>query len=105
MTDLAVFQPTTFPETEIRRRLGPELQSIADDGELLRPDWEPLLDSKRIVGTVILLEDLFDFKIPPDKVIRRGGYDSVRETINDMVSRLKGLHQAHQLKQADRISA
>jgi hypothetical protein len=48
-----------------------------------------LLDSKRVVGTVLVLESLFPFKIPPDKVVRKGGYDSVDEAINDMLDRIK----------------
>ncbi|MGC4004075.1 MAG: hypothetical protein QM811_13520 [Pirellulales bacterium] len=77
-----------FPEQEVRRRLRAELQNIADEGSVLRPDWEPLLDSKRVVGTVLVLEDLFPFKIPPDKIVRKGGYNSVDEAIDDMVDRV-----------------
>ncbi len=78
-----------FPAAEVKRRLQFELQKIADQGSVLRPEWEPLLDSKRVVGTVLVLERLFPFKIPPDKVVRRGGYNSVDEAINDMVNRIK----------------
>src|ERR1700722_17886387 len=78
-----------FPAAEVKRRLEVELQKIADQGSLLRPEWEPLLDSKRVVGTVLVLEGLFPFKIPPDRVVRKGGYDTVDEAINDMVVRIK----------------
>jgi hypothetical protein len=78
----------TFPAPEVKCRLRDELQKIADDGSILRPEWEPLLDSKRVVGTVLVLEDLFPFKIPPDKVVRKGGYNSVDEAIDDMLSRI-----------------
>jgi hypothetical protein len=80
---------TIFPVAEVKRRLQVELQKIADHGRLIRPDWEPLLDSKRVVGTVLVLEGLFSFKIAPDKVVRKGGYDSVDEAINDMLNRIK----------------
>jgi hypothetical protein len=54
------------------------LQKIADQGSRLRPEWVPLLDSMRVVGTVLVTEDLFpSFKVPPDKVVRKGGYSSV----------------------------
>ena len=82
---------TDFPAAEVKYRLLEELQEIADEGSVLRPEWEPLLDSKRVVGTVLSLEDLFPFKIPPDKVVRKGGYDSVGEAIRDMLSRLEKL--------------
>jgi hypothetical protein len=78
-----------FPEAEVRRRLRVELDKIAAVGSVLRPEWEPLLDSKRVVGTVFVLEDLFPFKIPPDKVVRKGGYNSVDEATEDMVGRIK----------------
>lgn len=78
-----------FPVTEVKRRLQVELQKIADQASILRPEWEPLLDSKRVVGTVLVLEGLFPFKIPPDKVVRKGGYDTVDEAIDDMLVRIK----------------
>jgi hypothetical protein len=88
LTETYVAAPV-FPAAEVKRRLLIELQKIADQGSVLRPEWEPLLDSKRVVGTVLVLEGLFPFKIPPDKVVRKGGYDSVDEAINDMLDRIK----------------
>ena len=78
-----------FPVAEVKRRLRVELQKIADGGSVIRPEWEPLLDSKRVVGTVLVLENLFPFKMPPDKVVRKGGYNSVDEAIDDMLDRIK----------------
>lgn len=78
-----------FPAAEVKRRLREELQKIADDGSGLRPEWEPLLDSKRVVGTVLVLEDLFPFKMPPDKIVRKGGYNSVDEASDDMLGRIE----------------
>lgn len=80
-----------FPLQEVRRRLQGQLQQIADDGALIRPEWEPLLDSKRVVGTVLSLEGLFRFRIPPDKVVRRGGYNDVEEALEDMADRIKAI--------------
>ena len=79
-----------FPAEEIERRLRPELEKIADDAAVIRPEWEPLLDSMRVVGTVLVLEDLpLGCRIPPDKVVRKGGYESVDEAISDMVGRIE----------------
>jgi hypothetical protein len=78
-----------FPAADVKRRLREELQKIADEGSVLRPEWEPLLDSKRVVGTVLVIEDLFPFKLPPDKVVRKGGYNSVDEGIDDMLGRIE----------------
>ncbi len=81
-----------FPAAEVKRRLRDELQKIADDASVLRPEWEPLLDSKRVVGTVLVIEDLFPSgRIPPDKVVRKGGYNSVDEALDDMLGRIKTL--------------
>lgn len=78
-----------LPEAEVSRRLRAELDKIAATSSVLRPEWEPLLDSKRVVGTILVLEDLFPFKIPPDRVVRKGGYNSVDEAIEDMLGRIK----------------
>jgi hypothetical protein len=79
-----------FPTAEVERRLRVELEKIAKQASKLRPEWVPLLDSKRVVGTVLVIEDLFPgIKIPPDKVIRKGGYNSVDEAIKDMLDRIK----------------
>jgi hypothetical protein len=82
---------SSFPRQEVRSRLTKHLQQIADDGALLRPDWEPLLDSKRVVGTIVTIEDLFPFKIPPDLVVRRGGYNDVNEALEDIVNRVEAI--------------
>src|SRR5262249_56932845 len=87
---MSVTASPAFPAAEVERRLRAELQKIADDASVLRPEWEPLLDSKRVVGTVLVIEDLFPgIKIPPDKVVRKGGYNSVDEAIEDMLGRIK----------------
>jgi hypothetical protein len=82
---------SSFPLTEVKRRLLIQLQAIADQGSILRPEWEPLLDSKRVVGTILALEGLFSFRIPPDKVVRKGGYASVSEAMEDMLVRLRNI--------------
>lgn len=94
MATLLLRSPTrslpSFPIAEVTQRLTAELAKIAEDNVILRPEWEPLLDSKRVVGTILAIEDLFpNCKIPPDKVVRRGGYRTVDEAIRDMVPRLR----------------
>ena len=86
----------TFPIAEVKRRLGIELQGIADDAAPLRPAWEPLLDSQRVVGTVLAIEDLFpSLRIPPDKVVRKGGYNSVDEARDDMCAQIERIWTKH----------
>jgi acyl carrier protein len=84
-----------FPAAEVKQRLGIELKKIADDAVALRPAWEPLLDSQRVVGTVLAIEDLFPFRIPPDRVVRKGGYNSVEDARDDMYSRIERLWTKH----------
>ena len=79
-----------FPAAKVERRLRVELEKIANQASKLRPEWVPLLDSKRVVGTVLVIENLFPgIKIPPDKVVRKGGYNGVNEAIKDMLERIK----------------
>ena len=78
----------TFPADDVRRRLQAEVQQAADESVVLRGGWEPVLDSLRIVSVVITLEELFPFRIHPEKVVRRGGYTSVDEAVEDMFERL-----------------
>ena len=59
-----------------------------DECSALRLEWVPLLDSKRFVGTVLVLEGLLLFKVPPERVVRRGGYSSVDEAPGDMLDRI-----------------
>jgi hypothetical protein len=84
-----------FPGADVKRRLRVELQQIADEASVLRPEWEPLLDSKRVVGTVLVLEDLFPFRIPPDKVVRKGGYNDVEEATEHIAGQLERLWAEH----------
>jgi len=68
---------SVFPAGRQNAGLKLSLQKIADQVVLwLRPEWEPLLE-RSSGGTVLVLEGLFPFKIPPDKAVRKGGYNSV----------------------------
>ena len=78
-----------FPEAEVTRRLLIELHQIEEDNDIIRPDWEPLLDSMRVVGTVLAIEELFPFKIPPDKIVRKGGFSSIDDAIKYMVPQIR----------------
>ncbi len=82
-----------FPTAEVKRRLREELRQAAEESAILRAGWEPLLDSLRMVSVVLTLEELFpsSFKLPPEKLVRRGGYTSVDEGVEDMCDRLQRL--------------
>lgn len=78
-----------FPEFEIRRRLEAEVRSAADESVVLFGEWAPVLDSLRTVSILIALEDLFPFRIHPEKVIRSGGYSNVDEAVDDLIEKLR----------------
>ena len=79
-----------FPAEEIKRRLRIELEKIVGESAPLQSKWEPLLDSQRVIGTVLVLVDLLPgCEIPPDMVIRKGGCNSVDEAIDDIPDRAR----------------
>ncbi len=79
----------TFPSPEVERRLRWGLSRLNDDTSAIREPWEPALDSLAVVGVLLLVEELLpDFRIAPEKVIRKGGYESVDDATRDIVNRL-----------------
>jgi hypothetical protein len=84
-----------FPLSEVRTRLRQELEKATAEGDVLRGSWEPSLDSLRMVAVLPKLEDLFDFDLRPEKIVRKGGYTGVEEGVDDMLSRLRSLWQEH----------
>ena len=80
---------------EARKRLKEDLQKIADrvrKRDPKRPAWKPLLDSRRVVRVVLILETLLpEFKFPPDKLVKKGGYNDVDEAAEDIIRRHKKL--------------
>lgn len=85
----------TFPTAELEVRLRRELEKATAEGDVLRGSWEPSLDSLRIVSIILKLEDLFDFDLRPEEIVRKGGYASVEEAVDDMQSGLQRLWQKH----------
>jgi hypothetical protein len=42
-----------------------------------------------MVTAIATVEDLFDFELPPEKVVKKGGYKSVDEGVSDMTNRIR----------------
>jgi acyl carrier protein len=82
-----------FPRFAVATRLRSGLEEAAAESDVLRVDWEPVLDSLRVVSIVANLEELLGFRLPPDRVVRRGGYSTVDEGVEDMLNRLEHLWQ------------
>jgi acyl carrier protein len=88
--------PTSaFPEVQLETILHKELEEAADESGILHGGWEPVLDSLRIVTIVSTLERLFDFPLPPEKVVKKGGYKSVDEAFENVKENLRGLWNKH----------
>jgi acyl carrier protein len=87
--------PSTFPLDKVREVLRKELEEAAEESATVHEAWEPLLDSLRVVTVVATLEDLFDFPLPPEKVVRKGGYTSVEQGVDDVAGNLRRLWDNH----------
>jgi len=42
-----------------------------------------------MVTAIATVEVLFDFKLPPEKVVKKGGYKSVDEGVSDMTNKIR----------------
>ena len=84
-----------FPVERVREALRKELEEAAEESSTLHEGWEPVLDSLRMVTVVTGLERMFDFDLPPEKVIRKGGYASVNEGVDNMTDNLRRLWEKH----------
>ena len=69
----------SFPTAEVGRRLQKELKKAAEESVVLKGGWEPEIDSLRMVSVILVLEDLFDFRLPPEKLVCPGGCASIEE--------------------------
>ncbi len=85
----------TFPDAEVERLLREEFRQAAEEGVLLRPAWQLLIDSLRMVSVVVTLEVLLGFKLPPEKLVKKGGWTSVDEGVEYMSGRLRLLWNDH----------
>jgi acyl carrier protein len=78
-----------FPLAEVQTRLRKELEEAAEESEILHGGWQPVLDSLRMVTAIATVEELFHFKLPPEKVVKKGGYKSVDEGVEHMTSHIR----------------
>lgn len=93
---------TKFPSATVKSRLDTQLKKIASVNSILRPAWEPLLDSLSVVEIVSVLDDLVPFKIAPDKLVKKGGYASVEQASSDVHDRLEKMWNDEHSKASDR---
>ena len=71
------------------------MDEAAEESAALHEGWEPVLDSLRVVTIISTLEGLFDFPLPPEKVVRKGGYSSVGQGVDDVTDNLRRLWDKH----------
>jgi acyl carrier protein len=85
-----------FPEAELERRLREELRKAAEDSEVLHDEWEPVLDSLVVVSVLLEIENLFpSISLPPENIIRQGGYRSIDEGVADISRNLRTIWNKH----------
>jgi acyl carrier protein len=82
---------STFPEDKAREILRRDFKEAAEESATLQEGWEPVLDSLRMVTVITALEELFDFPLPPEKVIPKGGSSSVEKGVDDVTDILRRL--------------
>lgn len=79
-----------FPASEVERRLRRAISQLGEDTSAMREPWEPTFDSLAVVNVVLVVEEaLPGLKIAPEKVVRKGGYQSVDEAVRDVTGRLR----------------
>src|SRR4051812_34832884 len=85
-----------FPLEALERRLRNQLTDVAEESNVLHGDWDPVLDSLRVVSILLEVEDLFPgVPLPPEKLIRQGGYHSVDDAVSDMARRFESVWNSH----------
>lgn len=91
--------PRAFPAREVETRLRGELDKAWAESRVLKGEWEPALDSLRMVSVGLTLEDLFNFELDAEKLVRKGGYASVDEALQDMTFRARRVWDNHHAKE------
>jgi acyl carrier protein len=80
----------TFPANEVETRLRVAITRLGEDTSAMREPWEPQFDSLAVVNVVLVVESVLpDLKISPEKVVRKGGYATVEDAVNDITNRLR----------------
>ena len=82
---------SVYPSADVTRLLQAGIREAAEEGTDLRGEWEPLLDSLQMVSVLVSLEDLFDFPLPPERIVKRGGYTSEADAFEHMSGELHRL--------------
>ncbi len=85
-----------FPRAEVEARIRRELEEAEAESVILHPGWQPVLDSLRMVTAIATVEGLFDFKLPPEKVVKKGGFRSKDEGVAYMTERIREVWIKHQ---------
>lgn len=91
--------PRVFPVREVEARLREELEKARAESRVLKGEWEPELDSLRVVSVALTLEGLFNFELEAEKLVRKGGYASVDEALQDMTNRARHVWDSHHAKE------
>jgi hypothetical protein len=87
---------TTFPKVEVESRLRQAIARLGEDTSAMREPWEPTFDSLAVVNVILVVETaLPGLTIAPEKVVRKGGYGTVDEAVDDITNRLRRQWEQH----------
>jgi hypothetical protein len=89
-TETLAPKTTSFPKTAVENSLRKALKQLEDDTSAMREPWEPTFDSLAVVNVILVLESVLPgLKIAPEKVVRKGGYETSEQALQDIVSRIE----------------
>ena len=81
---------TAFPTVSVQDRLREVIARLGEDTSAMREPWEPMFDSLAVVSVILVVEsELPGLPIAPEKVVRKGGYRTVDEAVDDITNRLR----------------
>jgi hypothetical protein len=81
---------TPFPAAAVEQVLREAITGLGEDTAAIREPWEPTFDSLALVSVIHVVEPVLPgLKIAPEKVIRRGGYNSVDEAVQHITAGMR----------------
>src|ERR1700734_1756602 len=87
---------TAFPTAEVESRLRQAITRLGEDTSAMREPWEPNFDSLAVVNVILVVESaLPGLTIAPEKVVRKGGYGTVDDAVDDITNRLRRQWERH----------
>jgi acyl carrier protein len=85
-----------FPHAEVQALIRKEVEDAEAESVVLHPGWQPVPDSLRMVTVIASIEKLLGIKLPPEKVVRKGGWKSGDDCVSDMTRKIQDIWNKRQ---------